>query len=67
MPFFCLLQMVSSRSAVKGSMVTFDIFVKTLTGKTLSIGYHRMESSSWAAVRWNCALTQPWNGVPYMR
>lgn len=32
--------MVSSRSVVKGSMVTFDIFVKTLTGKTLTIGYH---------------------------
>ena len=46
--FFCLLQMVSSRTAVKGAMVTFDIFVKTLTGKTLSIGYH--------SITWNPAV-----------
>lgn len=33
------LQTISSRSSIQGSGAFFDIYVKTLTGKTLTIGY----------------------------
>ncbi|ELR17837.1 Alpha2-macroglobulin domain containing protein [Acanthamoeba castellanii str. Neff] len=52
-------KMVSSRSVVKGSMVTFDIFVKTLTGKTLTIGV-----ASWFTLEDLKNVIQDMEGIP---